>query len=1020
MLFTIDSTTGALAFRSAPDFETPLDSGDTAANNTYVVTISATDSSGNVSTQTLTVTVTNVVELLPQTITFPAIADQLYPCDDITLTASASSGLSVTYSVVSGPATVSGNTLTITGTGSVTVQATQAGNSTYTAANPVSRSFAVTAGTYTLTWSTPDPIQSGTALSGVQLNAVASIAGSYSYTPALGAVLSPGSHTLTVQFTPTNPAYATQTASVTLIVRGAPNLAMPAAMNVSARNAAEIAATTGSPVTVDHTANEQITVEFTVEDGDLALTDTHGASLAATPPGILRLTGTLEQINQALGGLTYIPANASAEAFSVVAIHGIVTDSRGLSAQALTNVIIDRELLGGTSRTFSVAGIIPDRASIARSTVLSWDQSILSQAPFVSADGKVTIYALEGQDGTSESTTITVQFEFSDGTTRQETIPVTIYRPLLQEIQAPTILNPQTSLYEQSIRIINTTPFSLISFSLSVPDLAPGASMVSASGLKADGTPFIAGLAELPPNAEQTLIVEYFSNDVRAFAAPTVRLLIASSDVLPKPEGTLLPATDVRSVRGYLDRTYVQFFGRAGFNYWVQYRDSPEAEWVTSTMPILGLDQAISWMDHGAPKTNSPPTANRSYQVLASPAAVSAALSAVSAPAPAAAAESMIQTTPAGSSSRGNSGGGALSWPGLIAMVLVLGWQKRRRLTSALAAAIFMTPLAPGRTFDHQVGVSLMAPFMIEVENSLAGFDLGLPPLAAGVDHHYLDGYNRVDSSGNQGDNGGGLPSRTAFFGYDQDRQVDLAADTLTFHALSSLPAAPFDRSRVSGLSPRLEFNYTLVRRGKNGHAGRWGFEFRAGQIHVAANSAAAQSVQVGIASDAYALGSVVPPPAPYRGAYQVLPFTPRIGDSPTRTLLQYEGEVTGSRVIVLDGWILRLGAIWRFRSTVRSQSELRAGPAWVDTKIRLNFDSNLVLPNVGRVPLFTQSSQRRAVPGLYAGFTHHRRLSEHWNLDLSADLLATGALTVRAGRILTRVNLSPGALVGAGISRHF
>ena len=78
-----------------------------------------------------------------QTITFPNPGTQTYGVAPITLTATASSGLAVSYTVASGPATVSGNTLTITGAGSVTVQATQSGNTNYTAATPVGVTFTV-------------------------------------------------------------------------------------------------------------------------------------------------------------------------------------------------------------------------------------------------------------------------------------------------------------------------------------------------------------------------------------------------------------------------------------------------------------------------------------------------------------------------------------------------------------------------------------------------------------------------------------------------------------------------------------------------------------------------------------------------------------------------------------------------------------------------------------------------------------------------------------------------------------
>ncbi len=84
---------------------------------------------------------------LSQTITFSAMSPQLTTAAPFALTATASSGLPVTYTVVSGPATVSGSTVTLTGaTGSVTIRASQAGNALYNAAPDVQRSFGVGTG----------------------------------------------------------------------------------------------------------------------------------------------------------------------------------------------------------------------------------------------------------------------------------------------------------------------------------------------------------------------------------------------------------------------------------------------------------------------------------------------------------------------------------------------------------------------------------------------------------------------------------------------------------------------------------------------------------------------------------------------------------------------------------------------------------------------------------------------------------------------------------------------------------
>ena len=57
--FSLTQSTGAIAFSSAPDYETPTDAD---ANNVYVLTLTATDAVGNASSVNLSITVSNVVE----------------------------------------------------------------------------------------------------------------------------------------------------------------------------------------------------------------------------------------------------------------------------------------------------------------------------------------------------------------------------------------------------------------------------------------------------------------------------------------------------------------------------------------------------------------------------------------------------------------------------------------------------------------------------------------------------------------------------------------------------------------------------------------------------------------------------------------------------------------------------------------------------------------------------------------------------------------------------------------------
>ncbi len=86
----------------------------------------------------------------PQTITFPAIANQAVT-SRVGLAATASSGLPVTFSVASGSASISGGTnLTFSAAGTVTIRASQAGNATYDPAPNVDRSFYAVGNTFSL------------------------------------------------------------------------------------------------------------------------------------------------------------------------------------------------------------------------------------------------------------------------------------------------------------------------------------------------------------------------------------------------------------------------------------------------------------------------------------------------------------------------------------------------------------------------------------------------------------------------------------------------------------------------------------------------------------------------------------------------------------------------------------------------------------------------------------------------------------------------------------------------------
>ena len=105
------------------------------------------------------------VNQAPQTFTHWYNSSTIYGTP-VVLSAVASSGLTITYSVVSGPGNITGGgtTLTPSGVGSIVVAANQAGNTNYAAATQVTKTVTVYPAPLLITASSPSAISFGTAV----------------------------------------------------------------------------------------------------------------------------------------------------------------------------------------------------------------------------------------------------------------------------------------------------------------------------------------------------------------------------------------------------------------------------------------------------------------------------------------------------------------------------------------------------------------------------------------------------------------------------------------------------------------------------------------------------------------------------------------------------------------------------------------------------------------------------------------------------------------------------------------
>jgi YVTN family beta-propeller protein len=112
-----------------------------------------------------------------QTITFGALANKTFGDPDFTASASATSGLTVSFSA-SGNCSVTGSTVHITGAGPCKITASQAGNSNFNAAADVPQAFSIAKANQTITFGTlankifggPDFTVSASATSGLTIS----------------------------------------------------------------------------------------------------------------------------------------------------------------------------------------------------------------------------------------------------------------------------------------------------------------------------------------------------------------------------------------------------------------------------------------------------------------------------------------------------------------------------------------------------------------------------------------------------------------------------------------------------------------------------------------------------------------------------------------------------------------------------------------------------------------------------------------------------------------------------------
>jgi hypothetical protein len=297
-----------------------------------------------------------------------------------------------------------------------------------------------------------------------------------------------------------------------------------------------------------------------------------------------------------------------------------------------------------------------------------------------------------------------------------------------------------------------------------------------------------------------------------------------------------------------------------------------------------------------------------------------------------------------------------------------------------------------------QFGLNLNARFN-HVGNANPGSATG------GANQNYADGYVNVDSAANLG----GL---TWNWGYQNAAQVQ--GGMLLMH----IPSAAVDGTLGQNDDPQMGFDLAFGHDFGKVLGGKWGLQaaFDFTEVSMSANGPVSGTGR--LITDAYQLGVVIPPPAPYSGSYYGP--GPLIGDTPTRTMGPAAVMISGPQS--LDGQIyaLRAGPYYDFQFCKRWSGRLGGGVSLAVADLNYSFNetiaygSGLTINNAG------SGAGAEFQAGGYVEGKLLFALTRHASVFAGAQYEYLGTFSRTAGNEQAQLDMSNAVYLLLGVEWHF
>jgi hypothetical protein len=179
---------------------------------------------------------------------------------------------------------------------------------------------------------------------------------------------------------------------------------------------------------------------------------------------------------------------------------------------------------------------------------------------------------------------------------------------------SPITLNPQTGLFEQTVRLNNSSPNTIAAVRLLILGLPDDVQVYNASGFT-NGIPYLQYNLPLAPAATVSFLVEYYRANRQAIPQPT----FVAQEITPVSVTATGPVITINTNVPLAGRFLIEFSAIPGRRYAVQYSSDLE-NWKTANPIITAPANRVQWYDDGPPKTESQPTTgSRFYRVMVLP-----------------------------------------------------------------------------------------------------------------------------------------------------------------------------------------------------------------------------------------------------------------------------------------------------------------------------------------------------------------------------------------------------------------